>query len=67
MPYIEAVLLECQRYYPVVPVIGPRRALKTTSLAEYIIPRVSFDLEGTTKHKNVISGHYSTDQFTCRV
>ncbi|XP_050311649.1 uncharacterized protein LOC126747190 [Anthonomus grandis grandis] len=39
VPYIEAVLLECQRYFPVVPVIGPRRALVTTTIDEYVIPK----------------------------
>ncbi|KAH1003748.1 hypothetical protein HUJ04_003617 [Dendroctonus ponderosae] len=39
VPYVNAVLLECQRYFPVVPVIGPRRVLKTTHLDEYLIPK----------------------------
>ncbi|XP_066254630.1 uncharacterized protein [Euwallacea similis] len=39
VPYIEAVLLECQRFFPVVPIIGPRRNLRQTHLDEYIIPK----------------------------
>ncbi|KAF7271345.1 hypothetical protein GWI33_015772 [Rhynchophorus ferrugineus] len=41
VPYIEAVLLECQRFFPVVPVIGPRRVLKTCQLDNYQIPKDS--------------------------
>nr|UUB32680.1 cytochrome P450 CYP305F1 [Dendroctonus valens] len=39
VPYVNAVLLECQRFFPVVPVIGPRRVLRTTHLDEYLIPK----------------------------
>lgn len=41
MPYVEAVLLECQRFFPVVPICGPRRVLKTTMLDDYIITKNS--------------------------
>ena len=40
MPYVEAVLLECQRVFPVVPTAGPRRVLKTADLDNYLIPKV---------------------------
>ena len=39
MPYIEAVLLEVQRIFHIVPISGPRRALKATSLGGFDIPR----------------------------
>lgn len=39
MPYIEAVLLEVQRFFHIVPISGPRRALKATTLGGFDIPR----------------------------
>ncbi|KAL1517667.1 hypothetical protein ABEB36_001402 [Hypothenemus hampei] len=51
VPYIEAVLLECQRYFPVVTVAGPRRVLETTVLDKYIIP------EGTTVLYSIYAVH----------
>ncbi|KAL1517668.1 hypothetical protein ABEB36_001403 [Hypothenemus hampei] len=38
VPYIEAVLLECQRYFPIMPVSGPRRVLHPTLIDKYIVP-----------------------------
>ncbi|RZB41731.1 cytochrome P450 305a1, partial [Asbolus verrucosus] len=38
IPYVEAVLLETQRYRHVVPVGGPRRVLRDTILDGYFIP-----------------------------
>lgn len=37
--YIEAVILETQRFYNVVPVSGPRRVMKDTILDGYVIPK----------------------------
>lgn len=39
VPYVEAILLEVERYCHVVPVIGPRRVLKDTVLDGYNIPK----------------------------
>ncbi|XP_058805598.1 uncharacterized protein LOC131672414 [Phymastichus coffea] len=39
MPYAEAVILESQRLTPVVPVIGPRRVLRDSSLLGLHLPR----------------------------
>lgn len=38
-PYIEAVLLEVQRFFHIVPISGPRRVLKDTTLGGYNIPK----------------------------
>lgn len=40
VPYIEAVLLEIQRYFCVAPIIGPRSVTKDTIVNNYIIPKV---------------------------
>lgn len=40
MPYIQAVLLEVERYYTIVPICGPRRVLKDTLLEGFNIPKV---------------------------
>lgn len=40
LPLIEAILLESQRFLHVVPVAGPRRVLKDTTLGGYHIPKV---------------------------
>lgn len=39
MPYTEAFLLEVQRFFHIVPISGPRRALRTTTLGKYRIPK----------------------------
>lgn len=39
LPYTEAVLLEVQRFYHIMPITGPRRALRETELGGYRIPR----------------------------
>lgn len=39
MPYTEAYLMEVQRFFHIVPVSGPRRVLKTTTLGDYVIPK----------------------------
>ncbi|XP_065202918.1 probable cytochrome P450 305a1 isoform X2 [Planococcus citri] len=39
LPYVEALLLESQRFQHVVPTAGPRRVLKDTSLDGYLIPK----------------------------
>ncbi|CAG9763051.1 unnamed protein product [Ceutorhynchus assimilis] len=55
VPYIEAVLLECQRMFAVVPMVGPRRVLSETSLSEFIIPK------DTTVLINLHSVHHDKD------
>ncbi|VEN49099.1 unnamed protein product [Callosobruchus maculatus] len=39
VPFIEAFILEIERYYAVVPINGPRRVLKDTILEGYHIPK----------------------------
>lgn len=39
MPFIEAMLLEVQRFFHIVPISGPRRVLKTCELDGYTIPK----------------------------
>lgn len=39
MPFIEAMLLEVQRFFHIVPISGPRRVLKTCDLDGYTIPK----------------------------
>jgi cytochrome P450 len=39
LPYTEAVLLEVQRFFHIVPISGPRRATCTTTLGDYQIPK----------------------------
>ncbi|XP_055631207.1 probable cytochrome P450 305a1 [Toxorhynchites rutilus septentrionalis] len=39
LPYIEAFLLEVQRFFHIVPVSGPRRALSDCTLGGYRIPK----------------------------
>ncbi|OAD53437.1 hypothetical protein WN48_09993, partial [Eufriesea mexicana] len=41
LPYVEAVISESQRLWPVFPIIGPRRVLQDTQLDKYIIPKDS--------------------------
>ncbi|CAG9771581.1 unnamed protein product, partial [Ceutorhynchus assimilis] len=54
-PYIEAVLLECQRMFPVMPVAGIRRTLRQAYLDQYIIPK------NTTVLVNLHSVHHDQD------
>lgn len=39
LPYVEALLLEVQRYFHIVPISGPRRVLKTCELGGFTIPQ----------------------------
>ncbi|CAH0547137.1 unnamed protein product [Brassicogethes aeneus] len=39
LPYVEAVLFEIERFFHVVPICGPRRVLKETTLEGYNIPK----------------------------
>ncbi|KOX69408.1 hypothetical protein WN51_05571 [Melipona quadrifasciata] len=39
LPYVEAVINEVHRLWPVFPIIGPRRVLHNTVLDKYTIPR----------------------------
>lgn len=39
LPFVEALLLEVQRFFHIVPISGPRRVLKTCQLAGYTIPQ----------------------------
>ncbi|XP_018392632.1 PREDICTED: probable cytochrome P450 305a1 isoform X2 [Cyphomyrmex costatus] len=57
MPFTEAVLTECQRLWPVTPVIGPRRVLKDTVLGNYMIS------ENTTILMNMYSNNVDPDFF----
>ncbi|CRL00053.1 CLUMA_CG013340, isoform A [Clunio marinus] len=41
MPFIEAMILEVQRFFHVTPLTGPRRVLKTCELGGYRIPKDS--------------------------
>ena len=40
LPYLEAFILEMNRYYTLLPIIGPRRTTKPTKLGGYNIPKV---------------------------
>lgn len=54
LPYTEAVLMEVQRFYHIVPVSGPRRTLHETTLGGYRIPRDTTVLMGLrTVHMDV--------------
>nr|WCC58048.1 cytochrome P450 [Pharsalia antennata] len=55
VPYIEAVLLEVERYYHVTPITGPRRVLRDTTLEGYSIPK------GTTVLISSYSIHHDKD------
>lgn len=46
LPYTEAFLLEIQRFFHIVPVSGPRRALRETTLGGYRIPKNTTILMG---------------------
>lgn len=39
LSYVEAVLMEVARFFHIVPISGPRRALKSTKLGGYTIPK----------------------------
>lgn len=39
MPFVQATLLEVQRFFHIVPITGPRRVLKTCELGGYTIPK----------------------------
>lgn len=39
LPFCEAYLMEIQRFFHIVPVSGPRRVTKTTTLGDYVIPK----------------------------
>jgi cytochrome P450 len=39
MPFVEAMLLEVQRFFSIVPISGPRRVLNTCKLGNYTLPR----------------------------
>ncbi|XP_017885232.1 methyl farnesoate epoxidase-like [Ceratina calcarata] len=41
LPYVEAVMSESQRLWPVFPIVGPRRVLRDTDLDKYTIPKES--------------------------
>lgn len=38
LAYVEAVILETQRYHNIVPISGPRRVLKPTQLGDFFLP-----------------------------
>lgn len=46
LPFTEAVLMEVQRFYHIVPVSGPRRTMHETQLGGYTIPRNTTILMG---------------------
>ncbi|XP_063699788.1 probable cytochrome P450 305a1 [Culicoides brevitarsis] len=46
LPYTEAFLFEVQRFFHIVPVSGPRRALRETTLGGYRIPKNTTILMG---------------------
>lgn len=39
LPYVEAVISETYRLWPVFPIIGPRRVLCDTNIGKYMIPK----------------------------
>ncbi|XP_049540756.1 probable cytochrome P450 305a1 [Anopheles darlingi] len=46
LPYVEAFLLEVQRFFSIAPVNGPRRALKDCTLGGYRVPKDTTVLMG---------------------
>lgn len=42
LSYLEAFILEMNRYFTLLPIIGPRRTRKPTELGGYDIPEVCF-------------------------
>ncbi|XKL69293.1 hypothetical protein PGB90_007062 [Kerria lacca] len=57
LPYIEALLLESQRFQHVIPIAGPRRVLKNTKLGNYKIPKNTIILT------NLRSIHYDKNHW----
>ena len=56
LPYVEAVINEVFRLWPVFPIIGPRRVLHNTVLDKYTIPKdatVLLNLYSINKDHNV--------------
>ncbi|KAF3425765.1 hypothetical protein E2986_10751, partial [Frieseomelitta varia] len=56
LPYVEAVINEVYRLWPVFPIIGPRRVLHNTVLDKYTIPRdstVLLSVESINKDPNI--------------
>lgn len=47
LTYTEATLMEVQRYFHIVPITGPRRALRETTLGGYTIPKNTTILIGS--------------------
>jgi cytochrome P450 len=47
LPFTQATLLECQRYFSITPVTGPRRTLNTCKLHDYEIPKNTTILIGS--------------------
>lgn len=43
MPFVEAVLLEVQRYFHIVTLNGPRRVTRDTTIGGYNIPKVTLN------------------------
>lgn len=39
LPLTEAYLFEIQRFFSTVPITGPRRVLRTTTLGDYVLPK----------------------------
>lgn len=39
MPYTSAFILEVQRYYTIIPLVGPRRLLTDVLMDGYVIPK----------------------------
>lgn len=38
-PYVEAMLMEVNRFFEIAPLGGPRRVMKTCELGGYVIPK----------------------------
>lgn len=54
MPLIEAMLLEVQRFFHIVPISGPRRVMKTCQLDGYTIPKNTTILIGLRSGNKII-------------
>ncbi|GLV42630.1 Cytochrome P450 305a1 [Carabus blaptoides fortunei] len=55
VPYIEAIILEASRLYPISALAAPRRVLRDTTLDGYTIPA------GTTVYANIYAVHHSVE------
>lgn len=55
LPLTEAYLFEVQRFWSAVPITGPRRVLKTTTLGDYVLP------QNTTILMGIESVHHDKD------